>query len=72
MVHSNLFRGKAHSRPVYAILNRKIIHRDLKAQNIFLAGDNLVKIGDFGVARVLESTAGKAKTMVGSPYYLSP
>jgi len=72
MVHSNLFRSEAHPWSVYTILSRKIIHRDLKAQNIFLTSDNLVKIGDFGVARVLENTVGKAKTMVGSPYYLSP
>lgn len=32
----------------------------------------LVKLGDFGIARVLNQTIDKAKTMVGTPYYLSP
>lgn len=34
--------------------------------------DNTVKLGDFGIARVLHRTAEKAKTVVGTPYYLSP
>jgi len=34
--------------------------------------DNRVKLGDFGIARVLGKTMEKAKTMVGTPYYLSP
>jgi len=52
--------------------DRKIIHRDLKGQNIFLTKDNRVKLGDFGIARVLKKTMEKAKTMVGTPYYISP
>lgn len=32
----------------------------------------MIKIGDFGVARVMENTIAKARTVVGSPYYLSP
>lgn len=32
----------------------------------------IVKIGDFGIAKVLEATFQKAKTVVGTPYYLSP
>ena len=32
----------------------------------------MVKLGDFGIARVLSNTRSKAKTVVGTPYYLSP
>ena len=52
--------------------DRKILHRDLKNQNIFLTKDNTIKLGDFGIARILSNTREKAKTMVGTPYYLSP
>mmetsp|Transcript_70609 Transcript_70609/g.199338 ORF Transcript_70609/g.199338 Transcript_70609/m.199338 type:complete len:510 (+) Transcript_70609:82-1611(+) len=50
----------------------KVLHRDLKTQNIFLTSSGQVKLGDFGIARVLEATKEYAKTMVGTPYYLSP
>lgn len=52
--------------------DRKIMHRDLKAQNIFLTKNGIVKLGDFGIAKVLSNTAEKAVTIVGTPYYLSP
>ena len=32
----------------------------------------MIKLGDFGIARVLSDTKSKAKTVVGTPYYLSP
>jgi NIMA (never in mitosis gene a)-related kinase len=54
------------------IHDRKIIHRDLKSQNIFLGESGLIKIGDFGIAKCLEWTWQKAATLVGTPYYLSP
>ncbi|KAM3141150.1 hypothetical protein pb186bvf_006755 [Paramecium bursaria] len=54
------------------IHERKILHRDLKTQNIFLTSKNDVKIGDFGIARVLQHTYDCAKTAIGTPYYLSP
>jgi len=60
--------------------DHKILHRDLKGQNIFLhkitTADGkqrrMVKLGDFGVSKILSSTIDSAKTAVGTPYYLSP
>ena len=52
--------------------DRKVLHRDLKGQNIFLTRTGMIKLGDFGIARVLKHTVEKARTMVGTPYYLSP
>ena len=54
-----------------AIHNLKILHRDLKALNIFLTKDLDIKIGDLGVAKILTHTKF-AKTFIGTPYYLSP
>ncbi|MFO0118418.1 MAG: protein kinase domain-containing protein [bacterium] len=54
------------------IHSRRVIHRDIKTQNLFLTGNNTVKIGDFGISKVLESTTQIAMTVVGTPYYLAP
>lgn len=34
--------------------------------------DNTLKVGDFGIAKVLRHTRENCKTMVGTPYYISP
>ncbi|XP_047286247.1 serine/threonine-protein kinase Nek5 isoform X5 [Homo sapiens] len=55
------------------IHDRKILHRDIKAQNIFLSKNGMVaKLGDFGIARVLNNSMELARTCIGTPYYLSP
>ncbi|KAM6970594.1 serine/threonine-protein kinase Nek5 [Aplochiton taeniatus] len=54
------------------IHDRKVLHRDIKAQNIFLTGGMKAKLGDFGIARMLNNTMELARTCVGTPYYLSP
>ncbi|CAK80352.1 unnamed protein product (macronuclear) [Paramecium tetraurelia] len=49
----------------------KVLHRDIKSMNIFLSKDQ-VRIGDLGVAKLLNDQNNFANTMVGTPYYLSP
>jgi NIMA (never in mitosis gene a)-related kinase 1/4/5 len=48
------------------------LHRDIKSQNIFLTTNGTVKLGDFGISKILESTHEAAMTVVGTPYYMSP
>mmetsp|Transcript_94322 Transcript_94322/g.177478 ORF Transcript_94322/g.177478 Transcript_94322/m.177478 type:complete len:473 (+) Transcript_94322:58-1476(+) len=54
------------------IHDRHILHRDLKSSNFFLSKSGNLKMGDFGIAKVLECTAACAQTQVGTPYYMCP
>ena len=51
---------------------RKISHRDIKPQNIFMNSQNQVKIGDFGSALELSNATERELDLVGTPYFLSP
>ena len=55
---------------VKALHSKNVLHRDLKSANVFLTSNKTLKIGDFGISKVLDNTS--AKTFVGTPYYLSP
>jgi NIMA (never in mitosis gene a)-related kinase len=50
----------------------KILHRDLKSSNVFLTPDLTIKLGDFGLSRLLGDQSDYAYTRVGTPYYMSP
>jgi len=49
--------------------SKKILHRDLKSQNVWLSSSNLAKIGDFGMSRL---NSVNTMTMVGSPLWCAP
>lgn len=50
----------------------KILHRDIKPGNLFLDANNNVKLGDFGLSRIMNKDSFYAYTNVGTPYYMSP
>ena len=54
------------------IHSKHIIHRDIKPHNIFLTKKGYIKLGDFGVSKTLNNTLEKAKSFVGTAYYLPP
>ena len=50
--------------------SNKIIHRDIKPQNIFINDEGVLKLADFGISKAMEHTQEKAMSLVGTPYYL--
>ncbi len=56
---------------LHYVHSKGILHRDLKSQNVFLT-NNFVKLGDFGIVKVLEGSITSAHTVVGTPYNMSP
>mmetsp|Transcript_2232 Transcript_2232/g.6734 ORF Transcript_2232/g.6734 Transcript_2232/m.6734 type:complete len:590 (+) Transcript_2232:71-1840(+) len=52
--------------------DKRILHRDLKSANVFMMSDKHIKLGDFGVAKVLKTADALARTQVGTPYYVAP
>jgi len=52
--------------------DRGVLHRDLKTANIFVTERDIVKLGDFGISKVLGSRSGFCSTVCGTPFYLSP
>ncbi|KII87666.1 hypothetical protein PLICRDRAFT_162447 [Plicaturopsis crispa FD-325 SS-3] len=50
----------------------QVIHRDLKLGNLFLDANMNVKVGDFGLAALIENPGERKKTICGTPNYIAP
>lgn len=52
--------------------SQRIIHRDIKTGNLFLTKNRIVKIMDFGLAKMLEEVRRSSTVIGGTPYYMAP
>ena len=52
--------------------DHNVIHRDLKPANIMIDSEYNIKIGDFGISKIITDQNQFAKTQIGSPIYMSP
>ncbi|GAA0254290.1 serine/threonine-protein kinase [Cryptosporangium japonicum] len=50
----------------------RVLHRDVKPDNLLFAGDGTVKVTDFGIAKIVEGTTAASSSFVGSPVYMAP
>ncbi|XP_037833592.1 TRAF2 and NCK interacting kinase a isoform X10 [Kryptolebias marmoratus] len=61
-----IIKGLAH------LHQHKVIHRDIKGQNVLLTENADVKLVDFGVSAQMDKTVGRRNTFIGTPYWMAP
>jgi serine/threonine protein kinase len=73
-VHATLPIARQLCRALAVAHEQGIIHRDIKPHNMVLAPDGVLKVMDFGIARLLGRTQGMTQTgiVVGTPEYMAP
>ncbi|VDL88989.1 unnamed protein product [Schistocephalus solidus] len=65
-ISREILRGLSH------LHTNRVIHRDIKGQNVLLTDNADVKLVDFGVSAQLDRTIGKRSTFIGTPYWMAP
>eukprot|EP00667_Euglena_gracilis_P010222 EG_transcript_10392 len=60
------------ARALQYLQAQNIIHRDLKPANLFITATGNVKIGDFGISKLLSTANQRARTFLGTPHYIAP
>lgn len=55
-----------------AMHSKNILHRDIKTQNIFITQNDILKIGDFGISKQVETISPLTNTVCGTPYFMPP
>ena len=63
--------GRGISEALSACHKKKIVHRDIKDDNIFVSAEGVFKLGDFGVSKALDERS-RAASMKGTPNYIAP